>query len=69
MKGIQESGIAPAAKHWPGDGIDERDQHLSFSVNSLSTEEWDQTFGKVYKGLIDAGSTFDHGWSYSFACL
>ncbi|WP_043930815.1 glycoside hydrolase family 3 protein [Bacillus sp. EB01] len=55
MKGIQESGIAPAAKHWPGDGIDERDQHLSFSVNSLSTEEWDNTFGKVYKGLIDAG--------------
>ena len=55
MKGIQESGILPAAKHWPGDGIDERDQHLSFSVNSLSTEEWDQTYGKVYKGLIDAG--------------
>jgi beta-N-acetylhexosaminidase len=55
MKGIQESGIAPAAKHWPGDGVDERDQHLSFSVNSLSTKEWDETFGKVYKGLIDAG--------------
>lgn len=55
MKGIQESGIAPAAKHWPGDGVDERDQHLSFSVNSLTTEEWDETFGKVYKGLIDAG--------------
>ncbi|WP_338471416.1 glycoside hydrolase family 3 N-terminal domain-containing protein [Niallia sp. XMNu-256] len=55
MKGIQESGIAPAAKHWPGDGVDERDQHLSFSVNSYSTEEWDKTFGKVYKGLIDAG--------------
>lgn len=55
MKGIQESGIAPAAKHFPGDGIDERDQHLSFSVNSLSMEEWDATYGKVYKGLIDAG--------------
>lgn len=55
MKGIQESGILPAAKHFPGDGIDERDQHLSFSVNSLSIEEWDQTFGKVYRGLIDAG--------------
>jgi beta-N-acetylhexosaminidase len=55
MKGIQESGIAPAAKHWPGDGVDERDQHLSFSVNSLSTEDWDKTYGKVYKGLIDAG--------------
>lgn len=55
MKGIRESGIAPAAKHFPGDGVDERDQHLSFSVNSLSTEEWDQTYGKVYKGLIDDG--------------
>ncbi|MBY5034976.1 beta-hexosaminidase [Streptococcus gallolyticus] len=55
MKGIQESGILPAAKHFPGDGVDERDQHLSFSVNSYSTEEWDGTYGKIYKGLIDAG--------------
>ena len=30
-----ESGIAPAAKHFPGDGIDERDQHLSFAPNTL----------------------------------
>lgn len=55
MKGIMESGILPAAKHFPGDGIDERDQHLSASVNSYSCEEWDATFGKVYKGLIDEG--------------
>lgn len=55
MKGIQESGILPTAKHFPGDGIDERDQHLSFSVNSLSMKEWDDTFGKVYSGLIEAG--------------
>lgn len=27
MRGIMESGILPAAKHFPGDGIDERDQH------------------------------------------
>lgn len=55
MRGIMESGILPAAKHFPGDGIDERDHHLSSSVNSLSCEEWDETFGKVYKGLIDEG--------------
>ena len=55
MKGIQESGIAPAAKHFPGDGVDERDHHLSFAPNHLSCEEWDATFGKVYQGLIDAG--------------
>lgn len=55
MRGIQESGIAPAAKHFPGDGIDERDQHLSFAPNWLSVEEWDNTFGRVYGGLIEAG--------------
>ncbi|MDY5589713.1 MAG: glycoside hydrolase family 3 N-terminal domain-containing protein [Arcanobacterium sp.] len=55
MRGIMESGIMPAAKHFPGDGIDERDQHLSASVNSLSCEQWDATFGKVYQGLIDDG--------------
>lgn len=55
MKGIQESGIQPAAKHFPGDGVDERDQHLSFSINDFSCEKWDETFGKVYQGLIDAG--------------
>ena len=55
MRGIMESGIAPAAKHFPGDGIDERDQHLSFAPNHLSTEEWDETFGRVYSGLFEAG--------------
>lgn len=55
MKGIMESGIAPAAKHFPGDGIDERDQHLSFAPNSYTPEKWDATFGKVYGGLFEAG--------------
>jgi beta-N-acetylhexosaminidase len=55
MKGIMESGIAPAAKHFPGDGIDERDQHLSSAPNWQSAEEWDATFGTVYSALIDAG--------------
>jgi len=55
MRGIMESNIMPAAKHWPGDGIDERDQHLSSAPNWYSTDEWDATFGKVYQGLIDAG--------------
>ncbi|HEX9115173.1 MAG TPA: glycoside hydrolase family 3 N-terminal domain-containing protein, partial [Anaerolineae bacterium] len=55
MKGFMESGSVCAMKHFPGDGIDERDQHLSSSVNSLSCEEWDATFGQVYAGMIDAG--------------
>lgn len=55
MRGIMEAGIMPAAKHFPGDGIDERDQHLSSAPNWYSMEEWDATFGKVYKALIDKG--------------
>ena len=55
LRGMAESGVACAMKHFPGDGIDERDHHLSSAVNSLSTQEWDQTFGRVYAGMIDAG--------------
>lgn len=42
-------------KHWPGDGTEERDQHLVLGVNELSPEEWDASFGKVYKNHIDNG--------------
>ena len=54
MKGFMESNMVCAMKHFPGDGVDERDQRLSNSVNTYSTEEWDATFGKVYSGMIDA---------------
>lgn len=55
LRGMAESGVACAMKHFPGDGVDERDHHLSSSVNSMSMEQWDATFGKVYAGMIDAG--------------
>ncbi|MEH7073433.1 glycoside hydrolase family 3 protein [Neobacillus drentensis] len=56
MNGIHESGLAVAVKHFPGDGVDDRDQHLLSSVNSLSTGEWDQTFGMVYQEMIESGA-------------
>lgn len=56
MKGINEQGGAVSIKHFPGDGVDERDQHLLTSVNTLPVEEWDRTFGKIYRGLIEAGA-------------
>lgn len=55
FRGISESGIPCAMKHFPGDGNDERDPHICTSVNSLSCEEWDNTYGKIYRGMIDAG--------------
>lgn len=56
MKGIHECGMAVSVKHFPGDGVDERDQHLLTSVNTLSTEEWDKTYGMIYKEMIDNGA-------------
>lgn len=56
MKAARECGTLVSVKHFPGDGVDETDQHILTSVNSLSREEWDKSYGKVYKTLIDEGA-------------
>lgn len=53
---LQKYGMAAAIKHFPGDGVDERDHHLVSSINDFSCERWDETFGRVYHDLINAGS-------------
>lgn len=55
IKGLQENRILPVIKHFPGDGVDERDQHLLSSVNSLSAEDWMASYGKIYQTFIDQG--------------
>ena len=55
MKMFQRHGIAAAVKHWPGEGYDDRDQHLVTTINPLSMEEWEETFGRLYRGAIEAG--------------
>ena len=56
LEGAHEvPGFCCAAKHFPGDGLDDRDQHVANSVNTFSCEEWDATFGKIYANLIDNG--------------
>ncbi len=56
LRAADEAGVAVSIKHFPGDGVDERDQHLLTSVNTLSCEEWDKSYGEVYKTLIDDGA-------------
>ncbi len=56
MKAATENEVAVSIKHFPGDGVDERDQHILTSVNSLSREEWDNSFGYVYKNMIEQGA-------------
>ena len=56
VENVQALGVAASIKHFPGDGCDERDQHLVTSINDLSTDEWDATYGKAYQESIDAGA-------------
>lgn len=56
LKAADETGIAACIKHFPGDGVDERDQHILTSVNSLNCEDWEASYGKVYRSLIEKGA-------------
>lgn len=53
---VQSLGLAASIKHFPGDGQDERDQHLVTSINSMDCDTWMNTYGAAYKACIDAGS-------------
>ncbi|MDM8220645.1 glycoside hydrolase family 3 protein [Limosilactobacillus mucosae] len=55
LKGLEENNIIPVVKHFPGDGVDERDQHLLSSINSLSSEDWMESYGQIYHHLIEEG--------------
>ncbi len=55
FRGERECDVATCIKHFPGDGLEENDQHLMMGLNDMDCETWMNTFGKVYKELIDDG--------------
>ena len=52
---FQRAGVAACVKHWPGEGFDDRDQHLLTTVNPLSMAEWEACFGRLYRAAIANG--------------
>jgi beta-N-acetylhexosaminidase len=52
---MQSNGVAATVKHWPGEGYDDRDQHLVTTSNPLSFEEWMETYGRLYRNSIESG--------------
>ncbi len=57
VRGMQTNNMMIAGcKHFPGDGVDDRNQHFCTTINSLSKEEWMQTYGYVYKKMFEIGS-------------
>ena len=55
INALRENHVIPCIKHFPGDGVDMRDQHLISSVNDLTVEKWDESYGIIYKKFIDEG--------------
>jgi beta-N-acetylhexosaminidase len=52
---FQAHGVAATVKHWPGEGYDDRDQHLVTTVNPLDMDSWEQSFGRLYRRAIAEG--------------
>jgi beta-N-acetylhexosaminidase len=53
IRGVQaERRMAATAKHFPGDGVDDRDSHVCTSVNPLSRDEWFDLYGRVWKPVV-----------------
>ena len=56
IHGVQETGyMAATAKHFPGDGYDSRDTHITTLVNRSTREEWENTYGKIWREIINDG--------------
>ena len=56
MDGLHETeGVFCCAKHFPGNGQDYRDAHISNNVNHFGHADWISSYGHVYKTLIDNG--------------
>lgn len=52
---FQRHGVAATVKHWPGEGHDDRDQHLVTTINPLSIADWEASHGRLYRAAIAAG--------------
>lgn len=58
IKGLTEQGndMIYSIKHFPGDGVDNRDQHLHTTYNTLSVEDWENSYGNNFRKFIELGA-------------
>ena len=55
LRGLRAAGIAATGKHFPGAGLDDRDQHFCTSINPLSVDAWMASYGKIWRAAIREG--------------
>ena len=57
IRGIKDAApnMACTCKHFPGDGWDELDPHISPAHNEAGVKEWEESYGRVYRTMISEG--------------
>jgi beta-N-acetylhexosaminidase len=56
LAGMLALGGGATPTHYRGPGGHDRDQHLVTSVNTQTVEEWEASFGEVYRRVFAAGA-------------
>jgi beta-N-acetylhexosaminidase len=56
MQGMEDHGTVPTIKHFPGDGVTMKNQHIITSANNMSMNEWNATYGTLFQNLINDGT-------------
>jgi beta-N-acetylhexosaminidase len=52
LDGMADNGLVACVKHFPGDGLDERDQHFVTTHNSMTMTDWRSSFGRIFATAI-----------------
>jgi len=53
--GMKRGGLTAACKHFPGDGMDDRNQHFCTTENSMPLDRWRETYGRTFGHMIALG--------------
>lgn len=52
IDGMHGQGMAACVKHFPGDGLDDRDQHFVTTCNAMDMSAWRESFGRIFAAAI-----------------
>lgn len=69
IEGMASEKVIACAKHFPGMGRESMDTHLTKVEVGLTREEWDNTYRKIYKKMIDDGLLSVMSAHMSLPCL
>lgn len=55
IRGMQEHNLSACVKHFPGGGLDDRDQHICNTINPLQMQQWFALSGHPFQEAINQG--------------